>query len=243
MPGHGIAVFEDVPTSGLPINVPNGVCGLNGLAQVAAPQLALAVLDADVGVAGGVASLNGGGQVPIVQLPAGVAGGVATLDGGGQVPLSQLGNVPAGTGSILDFADFTGGNISFTAIPVAFTDIADGAGFVEATFVLAAPQDVEVNAYPSIAIYMSVFGTVAEAYFTYRVDGVAGTVIRGQMNQGTNPVTLSNGGSTIPVHQVFSLGAGAHTIRLMWKGVWSDGGGGSGTLFKDASTPLSIIAR
>jgi hypothetical protein len=110
MPGHGIAVFEDVPTSGLPINVPNGVCGLNGLAQVAAPQLALAVLDADVGVAGGVASLDGGGKVPASQL----SGSAFTLAGialtTGDVGVGALAAIP---GTLIAFTVTTTGPCLF----------------------------------------------------------------------------------------------------------------------------------
>lgn len=110
MPGHPITKYEDTPISGLPVNVPNGICGLDGAGQVAAAQLGLAVLDTDVGVAGGVAGLDGSAMVPLAQLPAGTPGGLATLDGGGQVPVGQLGNVPSLFGAVASLVK-TDGNL------------------------------------------------------------------------------------------------------------------------------------
>lgn len=60
-----------------------GLATLNGSGDVPATQL-------PIGVANGVAGLDGSTKVPIAQLPAGTANGVASLDGTGKVPAAQL---------------------------------------------------------------------------------------------------------------------------------------------------------
>ena len=55
-----------------------------------ASALSYELFVAKQGVAGGIATLDGSGDVPISQLPAGVADGLATLDATGKLPVSQL---------------------------------------------------------------------------------------------------------------------------------------------------------
>ncbi|MNV55490.1 hypothetical protein D3C71_1477240 [compost metagenome] len=54
------------------------------------PNAVDAIPLAQKGAAGGVATLDGTGLVPGLQLPKGSANGVASLDGSGRVPASQL---------------------------------------------------------------------------------------------------------------------------------------------------------
>lgn len=212
MPGHGIAVFEDVPTSGLPINVPNGVCGLNGLAQVAAPQLALAVLDVDVGVAGGVAS----------------------LDGGGDVPLSQLGNVPTPTVPFSTLATFvrTAGDFGVTTAG-AFVD---APGPIEVAVVTTGGNVlVQVQATGN-----TVVSNPALVGLGLKVDGIeqaggSGLVFGGAQGCGINGWS----GDLAYSFLVTGLAAGAHTFRLT--GVSSGFAGGLGTVYANALTPLRMF--
>lgn len=235
MPGHGIAVFEDVPTSGLPINVPNGVCGLNGLGQVAAPQLALAVLVADVGVAGGVAALDGSTMVPVAQLPAGIPGGLATLDGGGDVPLSQLGNVPTSGAPFSTLATFVRTTGSF--------GVNTGGAFVDC------PGPIEVAVVTTggdVLVQVQATGTTvvsnpAVVGLGLKVDGIEqgtggnGLVFGGAQGCGINQWW----GDLAYSFLVTGLVAGAHTFRLT--GVSSGFAGGLGTVYATPVEPLRMF--
>jgi hypothetical protein len=211
MSGH-ITIFEDVPTSGLPINVPNGVCGLNGLGQVAAPQLALAVLDTDVGVAGGVASLDGGGDVPLSQL-----GNVPTPG----VPFSTVATFVRTLG---DFSVNTGGLFTDCPGPIEVAVVTTGGNVL-----------VQVQATGN-----TVVSNPALVGLGLAVDGIeqaagSGLVFGGAQGCGINGWS----GDLAFTFLVTGLAAGAHTFRLT--GVSSGFGGGLGTVYASVATPLRML--
>lgn len=87
----------------------------------------------DLAIVSRVASL----PAPAAYLAAsarGAANGVASLDGGGQVPLSQLGNAPSGGGASVDAAAARLGFVAITFAPELAT-AAGGAALSAGTFV------------------------------------------------------------------------------------------------------------
>lgn len=88
-----------------------------------AGKLSIAVTIEDafvIGAANGVAGLDGGGKVPIGQLPHGTASGIADLDAGAKVPVAQLPVNAANGVAGLD----GGGLINASQLPaLAITDV------------------------------------------------------------------------------------------------------------------------
>lgn len=100
-----VVIFEDPVTGSLPINIPGGVAGLNGVAQVASAQL-------PIGLPGGVAGLDGGGKVPAAQLPSPLPGsravaGIALMSG--DIAVGALAVIP---GTLVGFTVGAGGGIT-----------------------------------------------------------------------------------------------------------------------------------
>jgi hypothetical protein len=88
--GHVPSSQLNLSTAGS-LQVSNNLSELTATAATARGNLGLgsaAVLAA--GSASGAATLDGGGHVPVIQLPVGTASGIAALDGGGHVPFTQL---------------------------------------------------------------------------------------------------------------------------------------------------------
>lgn len=87
--GGGPATLPDIgpaDTVAFPTSITRDAQGrVRGV--VAGTQPALA---SQIGVANGIAGLDGNAQVPVAQLPLGVPNGIASLGGGGRIPAAQL---------------------------------------------------------------------------------------------------------------------------------------------------------
>lgn len=184
--------------------------------------LVAAIPFSEKGAPGGVATLDGGGDVPAPQLdnvPAveadpvygaekGAPGGAATLDGGGDVPAAQLGNTPPSPVTDDEFEDTVSGTFAtaaafpvFAAIPGATLLFVQGG---------LAPSDILVHI-DAITLPQAGGAFIDGAVLGVSLDAGPIRVVEGATSQGIGEAGSNNVSGTVKFPAV---APGPHMLDL-----------------------------